>query len=169
MKFLFAFIAILFIGCNQADRRQVQEFIVKDKPLIIKGFYLGMEIGEVEVLIEQKYNGVFKHCKTDKEKSIKCGDSEFQFDDTGKLWNFTFYNDEVHKLFDVTGMDFEEFSQQFVNAYSIPQMSRNTQDVGFGVIQIMEYTSPNGFKIKLTNLISISVAKVPKLEERGFN
>ena len=82
----------------------------------------------------------------------------------GKLIEINLTAEVVNKMFNVADMSAENFVQAFIDAYKIPDMTPDWN----GSINWWEYTSPEGFKIKIYENKDIRIEKVAKAKERNF-
>lgn len=102
-------------------------------------------------------------------------------DKNRKVNVFHFSSKYTDALFNSVDMDVESFAKSFANAYGIPslevyQETKKTLKVFYQdaipmdeVIYGYEYTSPKGWKAKVSFDKDVTVKTVPKRKERGFD
>ena len=85
-----------------------------------------------------------------------------------KIIYFTLERPMLQKLFKIELMSFDDFCQNFINNYSIPELKGTSR----GGDKSMHYESPDGWKIIFegysNRIISVHLLAVPQLSEKGF-
>jgi hypothetical protein len=159
-----------------------------------KGFSLGMSLDDAEKLINEKYNNAF-----DEVTNEEIGQAETQLfalvgyeskanyrisiaslgfplavveaDSQKKVIAFRFPSEVVDKLFNSGDMPARDFAKQFLHSYNLPELKPSSFPVRVGAEKIggWEYTSPKGFRVRISVNKDLTVEAVPSSGERKFD
>jgi hypothetical protein len=92
-------------------------------------------------------------------------------DSEKKVIGFRFPGEVVDKLFNGGDMPARDFAKQFLQSYNLPKLKASTFAVRVGAEEIdgWEYTSPKGFRVRISENKDLNVEAVPSSEERKFD
>jgi hypothetical protein len=134
----------------------------KGSTLVFKGFYLGMPINDAAILMnnymEFPDTNMWYLYGSIESKNVPVivnqkGDIRVKADESGNVTEFHFHRALVNKMFGVAGTPVKTFLQQFINAYDIPSLEYETQEITalgsvIGSQGFWRYSSEQGYVLK---------------------
>lgn len=173
--------------------------LAEPKILKVKGFYLGMNLGQIKKNAERVYKTISPKIKLDykpgRKRTKKTGndmlitilnydDQEikkilkrpgvnniyFNLDDNGKLIHLTITYQLVENLFNVHDMDAEVFAKEFAKNYKISPMTPIKTEDRHGIIETKwRYISDKYDYFIIIEDLAITIKKVTKKGETKFD
>ncbi len=141
----------------------------KGNTLVFKSLWLGMPIEDACQVINHRVGSLLVSVGTDeksKKKSIILSKTimgmptskhvEILADAEGKVSSILFSKEMLDALFETTNMPQQEFMQTFINAYDVPELESETQEIKAGFMgatstigwqQIYRHRSPKGYEL----------------------
>lgn len=157
---LLVFIGLCFSNLYGADTdaKKIQDIIkisekFKKNTIVFKGFYLGMQINDAKLLLDNYINNYGINFKINeiKDGRFLLSDKEakyvtIQSDTNGNVIYFKLKKQITDILFDSSDMDRNDFLQTFINAYNIKELKPLTKKIDSGMGQIIGYQSIYQYK-----------------------
>ena len=164
-------------------RRCADDNIQGDEQILrVKGLYIGMNIDEAAQILCKLLGTSFKVKELDEdEQMLNSFDRNvaIKYAIWGNGNGLNIYADKdkkvnrillpsgiIDKLFNVSGVNAQDFAKQFTDGYKLPEMkafSDNYKQGGW------EYTSANGYKIQIYESKVLVMTKFPKSSEMKFD
>lgn len=92
-----------------------------------------------------------------------------QADETRKVSKIVLPGYLTDKLFNTADMRAADFAKEILNNYKIPELSPFSIDIGNSSMSGWEYSSPEGFRIRVFEDKSIEMIQIPKKSTRSFD
>jgi hypothetical protein len=140
-----------------------------ESSLKVKGLYLGMDIKGVVAILKQKLPqnqdfDVLDAIAVRQAVLISHGAEGIvgtvQATPKGDVVGILIGGGALDALFSASGMEASDFTQEFVNAYHIPEMKVGDDRKSW------VYSSPDGYRVEITATKILSIVKIPNAAER---
>ncbi len=168
---------MIFLGISSAcsGGGEVGKSGFSKNMLVVKGLCLGQPFDEATVLVKKSIKEIYGYLPddityheefVDSWMSVGRHGSPVIFSDDSRSEVVKIVFPDVDTLFNVSDLSAEDFVQEFINNYSIPEMETFVESDQYG----WKYNDGNGTEVKIYNPSKrVVISKVPSVADRSFN